>query len=148
VKTYGKTIDEICPGNPELREVVLAIILFENFNRPRFIRLIERIYIGVFNKPTSIGIMQVTSSKNITDLESVKIGTKTLLNKYTKVMSVPDPPYYWCGQIIKVQCPDRQYIRQVLFILKAVIDNKFASEKDTTYQKLFTEIKSEFGLYD
>lgn len=145
---YSKSISEICPENPELKEIVLAIVLFENFNRPRFIRMIERVYVILFKRPTSIGIMQITSIKNITDLESVQIGTKQLFEKYKKVTGSDNSSYFWAGQIIKAHCPDKLYIRQVLFILKAIIDNKFADQKDSTFERLFGEIKCEFGLVD
>lgn len=146
LKIYGENIDKVCGNNPQLKQVVLAIILFENFNRPRLIRFVERIYLKLVNKPTSIGIMQITSSETLTDIQSVDLGSKSLCDIYVNLTSKPDS-YFNFSSVIKVQCPDYQYIRQVLFILKVIIENKYPTEKESTYEQLYKDIKSEFGLW-
>lgn len=145
-KDYYKIINKISNNNDQLRELILAIILFENFNRPRFIRILERIKLFILGTKTSIGIMQINSTKNISDIESVKIGTNQLFAKYSS-LSI-DPPYNIYKRVIKSHCPDKRYISEVLFILKAVIDNKYSKEKETTYKEIFSEIIDEFGLND
>ena len=47
--------------------------------------------------------------------------------------------------MIKHHCPDRKYIRQVLFITKCIIDNL---DNRYDYSDLYSEIEHEFELYE
>jgi len=68
--------------NLRIRQIALAIIIYESFNRPRLFRLIEYINHFINRKPHTLGIMQVTSIKFIGDSESVKLGTQKLLSDF------------------------------------------------------------------
>ena len=121
-----------------------SILIFENFNRPRIIRWFERIWIRFSKEDLTLGIMQTKSSTPISDTESVKKGTQNLFEKYLEYKSEE----YTCSlfrRVIKRHNPDKKYVRQVLFISKAIIDNQLKKED---YSGIFSEIKSEFNLYD
>lgn len=68
--------------NLRIRQIALAIIIYESFNRPKLFRLIEYINHFINRKPHTLGIMQVTSIKFIGDTESVKLGTQKLLSDF------------------------------------------------------------------
>lgn len=143
-KLYEKEINNISNSDETFKLIIYSILIFENFNRPRFIRYIERIWVKLSKTEITQGIMQQSSSKVITDLQSVKIGTQSLYDKYLK-LKTSEYNYLIYRQIIKKQCPDKKYVRQVLFISKAIIDSETDSLK---YSNIFDEIKSEFNLYD
>lgn len=141
---YGKIIDEISSSDSSFRLVIISILIFENFNRPRIIRFLERIWVRFSKAKVTQGIMQIASDKPLSDLDSVRLGTKYLFSKYSEFLK-EEAKYYLFRRTIKQHCPDRKYIRQVLFIIKCIIDN---SGKKDDYSKIFKEIKSEFELYD
>ncbi len=78
---YGNTIKELTK-NEVLEAIVFAIIIYEDFNRPKAIRIFENIKQYITKKPHTLGVMQVKSDKIISDLESVKIGTKKIVKAY------------------------------------------------------------------
>lgn len=61
-----------------LRHLAFAIIIYEDFNRPKLFRIIERLKFLLTKKPHTLGIMQVMTNKNINDKESVKLGINKL----------------------------------------------------------------------
>jgi len=142
---YDSDINKISNSNDAFNLTIYSILIFENFNRPRIIRFIERIWVRIIKKNVTQGIMQKSSKTVISDLESVKLGTELLFEKYSKLRESKSNNYSVYRRIIKKQCPDKKYIRQVLFISKALIDYDSNGEK---YSDIFDEIKSEFSLYD
>ena len=143
-KEYGKVINEISTDNNPFRLIILSILIFENFNRPRIIRLFERIWVRLTKQKTTQGIMQTLAERPLSDLDSVKNGTNYLFTKYSEYAK-EESSYSLFRRTIKRHCPDKKYIRQVLFIAKCIIDN---SKDKNDYAPIFDEIKSEFELYD
>lgn len=74
---YSNIIDSKTDNN-RLKQIIYAIMLHENFNRPKAFRLLEYIK-SIFSKhPVSLGIMQVKSDAFITDSQSVEKGIEIL----------------------------------------------------------------------
>ena len=67
---YDKTISNEC-DNYFFTQVIYAIMINENFNRPKIARWIEYICFWITKKTHTLGIMQVTSSKWINDEQSI-----------------------------------------------------------------------------
>jgi len=105
---------------------------------------LERIWVRISKTEVTQGVMQQNSSKPLSDLESIKIGTQYLYDKYLNLKESGNN-YSIYRRIIKRQCPDKKYVRQVLFISKALIDKEIDKTK---YSDIFDEIRSEFNLYD
>jgi hypothetical protein len=82
---YGKLIKE-ATKNEALEAVVFAILIYEDFNRPKVARVIENIKQRLTKKPHTLGVMQVKSDKIISDLESVKLGTAKVVNAYQQYL--------------------------------------------------------------
>jgi hypothetical protein len=110
--------------NVRLRQIALAIVIYESFNRPAFLRLFEYITHFFSRRPHSLGIMQVTSKKFIGNKESVKLGTQklcrdfeTLKLEYKNDKEVSDSPYYddfYQQKLIEKFNPDITYSYEVL----------------------------------
>lgn len=85
---YGQLIKDLT-NNEILESIVYAIIIYEDFNRPKIARQIENLKFKLTNKPHTLGVMQVRSDKLISDLESVKLGTEKIVNAYKKYLENP-----------------------------------------------------------
>ena len=59
-------------------ELLLSIMVNENYNRPEYLRKIDNIKNKYFSTLTKQGIMQVESNKIIDDLESIKLSEKKI----------------------------------------------------------------------
>lgn len=122
--------------------LIISILIFENFNRPPFVRLLERIWVKATKRTTSQGIMQIPAKIVISDIQSIEQGCLVLNEKHS---SIDDNDFYHFRRVIKKHCPDKKYVRQILFIAKCIIDN---TEDKSKYEAFFNEIKDEFQLYD
>lgn len=58
-------------------KILVSIAILENINRPSWIRILERIFSN-FLKIKTYGLMQVSSSKYLSDEESIKIATNKI----------------------------------------------------------------------
>lgn len=143
-KQFEEEINKISKADSTFNLVILSILIFENFNRPRVIRSIERFWVKISHSEVTQGIMQQPSRTPLSDIQSVIIGTKYLHDKYMELIK-SGHDYLVFRRIIKKQCPDKKYVRQVLFISKAIIDHELDKKK---YSKIYDEIESEFNLYD
>ena len=76
---YDKTISKEC-CNYFFIQVIYAIMIYENFNRPKIVRWIEYIHFWITKKPHTLGIMQVTSSKWINDEQSISLATDKIIS--------------------------------------------------------------------
>lgn len=85
-KLYSELIKDITK-NEALESVVYAILIYEDFNRPKVIRLIENIKHRFSNKSHTLGVMQVKSDKLISDKESVILGTNKIVSSYKKYVN-------------------------------------------------------------
>lgn len=143
---YDSIVDPILKENIQVGIIIYSILIFENFNRPYLIRKLENLKYSITKKPGTFGIMQVRSNKSLSDIESIKSGTTSILSEYNRLEK--DNKYSLFGYLIKYHCPDRIYIRQILFISKAIIDHAFTKEeKREKFKDIYGQISNEFGLY-
>lgn len=151
---YGRVIDKVTDGNKELSIVIISILIFENFNRPFIVRLIENVWFKTLAKGSvgTTGIMQVKSTTVLRDRESVEKGTSELYDVYLEMLKEDkerDWHRYSIRRTIKRHCKDRMYIRQILFICKAILDASYNEvERNGNFKYLYSEIRDEFSLYD
>lgn len=95
-KLYGELIKDLT-RNEALESVVYGILIYEDFNRPKIVRLLENIKHRFSNKSHTLGVMQVKSDKLINDKESVILGTSkivTCYNNYVKENSIDGEKIY------------------------------------------------------
>ena len=80
-RNYGQLIKELT-NNEILESIVYAVIIYEDFNRPKIVRQIENLKFKVTKKPHTLGVMQVRSDKLLSDIESVRLGTEKIVKAY------------------------------------------------------------------
>jgi len=76
---FGGIITELS-RNKKLEALIYAIIIYEDFNRPKVIRYVENMKFRATKKTMTLGIMQVQSNEIINDIDSIKRGVRKLLN--------------------------------------------------------------------
>ena len=84
-RRYEQVVSESCKSQI-IEAISYSVMIYENFNRPSFARLLERIIFVNSKKKHSFGIMQVQSVKPLTDEESIKQGIeiiKDAVRQYT-----------------------------------------------------------------
>jgi hypothetical protein len=67
-----------------LESIVYAVIIYEDFNRPKIARWIENLKFTVTKKPHTLGVMQVRSDRLLSDFESVQLGSEKIVEAYKK----------------------------------------------------------------
>lgn len=80
---YHDTISRIAPDRLA-ESIIYSILIYEGFNRPPLARLLERALFPWVSK--SLGPMQVTTDRRISDEESVQIGATEVVNAYQKAL--------------------------------------------------------------
>lgn len=88
-RLYGQLIKDLTK-NEIIECLVYAIIIYEDFNRPKIVRQIENVKLRFTKKPLTLGVMQVKSDKIIGDFESVKLGTEKIVNSYKNYLKNPE----------------------------------------------------------
>lgn len=80
---YGDIVNKKSE-NDKLKSIAYAIMIYEDFNRPKAARLIENLRFFITKKKHSLGVMQVQTEKFINDKESVELGLEKLNKIYYK----------------------------------------------------------------
>ncbi|MBK3519621.1 hypothetical protein [Carboxylicivirga marina] len=82
---YGIYIDENI-DNIKLKMIAYAIMIYEDFNRPRIVRFLENIAHLITRKEHTLGLMQVKTKSLIKDKQSVELGIRKIVNKYLELI--------------------------------------------------------------
>ena len=118
-RRYGFIIDK---EEENLQNLIYAIMIYENYNRPLLIRKME--YIKFFyNGEATLGVMQFQTKKIISDKESIEKGYNKIKQKYieySKEKMCIDELY---NKVIFNYNNSIQYVGEVKYILE-VIENK------------------------
>lgn len=132
---YGDTIREITK-NEVLESVAYAVLIYEDFNRPKLVRFIENLKFRITKKQHTLGVMQVKTDKLIDDLESVKLGTNKLVSSYknyaTKMMEKQEAYYNWDSiyQIITDYNVGSSYVSEVTELATEIKDLYYSNTTD------------------
>jgi hypothetical protein len=84
-RRFGHILDAELPSI-RWRALVLAVLIVEDFNRPKPVRVFERLLFPL-GAASTLGIMQVKAERNISDVESVQLGVRRLLSCYREAVS-------------------------------------------------------------
>ena len=71
-------IEELNVYPKKMQEILLAIMIYKNSKYPTFKRKIQNMKFKLIGKKQNLGIMQVETSKYISDVESIEIAEKKL----------------------------------------------------------------------
>ena len=77
ISKYDDVVSKEC-NNYFFTQMVYSIMIYENFNRSKFIRWFEYFHFLLTKKPHTLGIMQVTSTKFINDEQSIILAIKKI----------------------------------------------------------------------
>lgn len=112
--------DIITTKNKELHKIVYAIMIYENFNRPFLIRIIEKTKFLITGKAT-LGVMQVSSRVFINDRTSVKLGYRILKKSYFDKKKEIKEKDKLLSETISSYNYGEKYLNEVLYI-KEILD--------------------------
>lgn len=86
---FSSKYGEIISSKTEIdsyKGLIYAVLILENFNRPKAARVIEYIKFYVTKKPHTLGVMQYYTSKYISDRESVELGAEKIIQECDKIV--------------------------------------------------------------
>lgn len=132
---YGILIEKHTK-NEILECIVYAILIYEDFNRPKVARIIENINFKITKKPHTLGVMQVFSKKLINDYESVKLGTKKIVRAYKKFQKInlDDDVFYFehyaINYIVKNYNGGNSYTNEVTQLFEIIKDKFYENSTD------------------
>lgn len=137
---YGAKIKEITQ-NEVLEAITYAIIIYEDFNRPKLARLIENLRFRLTKKPHTLGVMQVLTNKLLTDKECVILGTTKIVDAYKNYLNKSDKGYHeyyeWSvmSQIIADYNTGTNYNNEVTELAEIIKNEFYKGTKDTLNRK-------------
>jgi hypothetical protein len=77
---FGKQIDKLSSAHGTSRALIYAILIYEDMNRPSFVRYAERMIVKFTHKELTVGIAQVKSRKPLSDSASIEKAVENLKN--------------------------------------------------------------------
>ncbi|MBO0450387.1 hypothetical protein JZO76_12740 [Enterococcus sp. MJM12] len=97
--------------------LVYSFIIYENFSRPKFYRLVEFVVSKFSSGRYSTGIMQVQSKYTLDDKESIAKGIDILKNMFIEIESY-EYEECWVREIANRYNPsnNEQYAKEILYI--------------------------------
>jgi hypothetical protein len=133
---YGDLISQGA-ANEHVKCLVYAIMIYENFGRPRIVRNVEGL---IPRKALTRGIMQVRSTKRITDEQSVSIALEKINRDFlASITQVRAAEHSWMKSF------DESRVEE-MFIDQAIRKTIVSYNKDQDYvgevQMLITELKN------
>ena len=102
--------DDISVSNDDEKLVIYAIMIFNNFLRPKVFRRVDNLLFKLNNKPRKLGIMQVMSKKYINDYESIV----SVCKKIDKLWGKNGKAIDVINSYDKNNCKDIEYIYNYL----------------------------------
>jgi hypothetical protein len=127
--------------NEILEAVVYAIIIYEDFNRPKVARWMENIKQKVTGKELTLGVMQVKSKKILSDYESVVLGTEKVVKSYDQYLKRSNPEqgeyyqFYVVQEIISEYNGGLSYASEINALTSTIIENFYKNTEDTLEHK-------------
>ena len=109
-KRYGHLPGPEFQNKKILNDLLFSIMIFEDMNRPKWLRFLEKIFFGLGFVQSS-GIMQVKSSHLLNDEESINEAEKIILRIYQNSKDKSD--YEISGQVFTEYNPDAYYRNEV-----------------------------------
>jgi hypothetical protein len=135
-KLYSESIKTIAQNNI-LEAISYAILIYEDFNRPKLVRFIENIKFRLTKKPHTMGVMQVYTHKFLNDKQSVIKGVNKVVEAYTNYLQnigiQKDEYYEWPAYtaIISNYNKGDNYTSEVLTLFQQIREKFYKNTTDT-----------------
>ena len=134
---YGDVIEGITSDKRQ-QCLIYTILLYEAFNRPKVYRWIERILFRAGIAKT-LGVMQVTTDRIISDEESVRLGAQKIVDDHLKAQIIVKEKKadfgmrsYWPirNEVIALYNRDDDYVHEVNRLYEAIVELFYPDFKD------------------
>jgi hypothetical protein len=79
-RKYSDIINQACNKSNCSKYLVYSVLIYENMNRPKLLRMMENSLLKIFPIELTAGLAQVKSKKPLTDDESIVLAAKILEN--------------------------------------------------------------------
>lgn len=138
-REYGHLIDGQMSA-PLLELLVYAVLVYENFNRPPFFRVFERL--TPFRGVRSTGVMQVRASAPLSDAESVERGVALINSCYREVVSEHSRSRrqdFLLRRVIAKYNRDDEYVDEVAELMREIA-MQVLTEYRVDYEREFYEV--------
>jgi hypothetical protein len=139
-KKYGKIINAKIDSD-QLKGIIYSILIIENFNRPKIVRLFEYLSFFITKKPHTMGVMQYYSTEYINSKQSVILGIEKIKNGYTKLIKQYENgtiEYYseWNlkSQIANIYNTGTDYSDDVVTMWGKIMEKYYANTTDKLYE--------------
>jgi hypothetical protein len=138
---YGTIIQKITK-NQILEALTYSIMIYEDFNRPKIVRILENIKFRLTKKTLTLGIMQVKSDKLISNEESVIIGANKIVELHKNYLQkIKHNPYEfseWVAYdyIISNYNGGGSYSNEINRLFSIIKDTFYKDTKDTLEPKI------------
>lgn len=123
MKSYKEVIENSCFRYNCSIPIIYSIIIFENINRPKLVRVFENLLTILFQVQLTVGIAQVQSNKPLTDEESIIKACCLLRNSNDVPICLSNPHFKNELNISIYDClhkynPSDTYVDEVFKIIK------------------------------
>lgn len=99
---YNKIIKEFFHDD-FYEALTYAIMIYEDFNRPRIVRYLEYVSFFILRRPHTLGIMQVKTAKCINNVQSIKLAMRKIKIDAKEI----DRGQYYTNKEIATEIADR-----------------------------------------
>ncbi|MCI1978366.1 MAG: hypothetical protein LKJ44_01405 [Bifidobacteriaceae bacterium] len=124
---YREAIDQASQKNNVDYRIMEALLVYENINRPKFIRDVENILVSVLPVSLTVGIAQVSSERRLSDEESIgKMGE--ILGKTVAMLDDSLETHDWLLKLLE-SYNDKKYAQNVVEILDILYPG-YSNKKD------------------
>jgi hypothetical protein len=133
--------------NDKLKSIAYAIMIYEDFNRPKVTRIIENVSFKLSGKKHSLGLMQVQTNEFINDKKSVELGFEKINKAYKKQLKKKGLDK---KETIKILLPDawhNEWSMERRIIADYNKDEPYVQEVRTLTEKIFELNTSENKSY-
>jgi len=119
---FGDYMDEIFANHKLLNRLMRAILVFEDMNRPAWMRFIERILVRIPGVRMTVGVAQVLSDQPLSDFESIVAAQKLLAERIEKLENLADPisEQEKLNNLLEMYNPNKKYIDEVLAVYRRI----------------------------
>lgn len=134
---FGEIIEEVTADKRQ-ECLIYTILLYEAFNRPKVYRRVENVLFRAGLAKT-LGIMQVTTDRVISDEESVRLGAQKIVDDHLKAQIIINDKKahyssrsYWSirNEVIALYNRDDDYVHEVNSLYEVMVELFYPEYKD------------------
>jgi hypothetical protein len=119
--------------NEKVKALILGIMVFENFNRPKPARILER-FAGHIGRPGTFGLMQISSQRPLNDRDSVAAGVDRVVAAWERErgkLYEYNPDLHVAEAMLKDYNADDDYISAVIELAHIIEFRFYRGTRDT-----------------